>query len=319
MTTFPVVGKDWPTIVKAFDGPNNTTIVEGWLSTPDEDAQKDIVEPEAFMKSIDSFFARRAPLSLNHDLKALPVGHLQKGAIVRDGKILKSASHPTDPADFEHFPNNGSGVYVRAAITNQDAASAVRLGNVGGFSWVGKGKGTPRGPKGTHYTEIDLWMESTLAAYPINHTSIITVAKAFGYEQATEEETPEMNEEAVALLKQLVALQSPAQGGEQAVTKSEVTMEKLEQLLTSHKEALLTEVDNRVKKAVDLVREEGAGSKATIIKSVLPDENPLAALVRKAEKGEELNYAEKELISAATKDILTKGMNGSSVAEIRYL
>src|SRR6266568_4930367 len=94
---------------------NETTYIEGWLSTPALDQEKHIIEPEAFINAIDSYFERRAPVSYIHQKETLPAGHLQKAAILRDGQVLKVADHPTDPADFEALPSTGSGVYIRGA------------------------------------------------------------------------------------------------------------------------------------------------------------------------------------------------------------
>jgi hypothetical protein len=306
------IGKSW-VLEKAW-GDGDEAFIEGWLSTPDVDLEQDVVEPEAFMKSVDGYFLRRAPVSYIHDKHTLPAGHLQKAAIVRDGRILKSAAHPTDPAEFEHFPGTGTGVYVRGRLTDPQVATAVKKGNVGGFSFIGNGKTyTPRVPKGRHFTEVDPWIESTVAPYPINYNAVITVAKAYGLEPPNQSPEVPMNDELLAALK--VLLGDPNQ--EPQVAKSDVTMEKLEQLLTGHTEKLLDEVDNRIRKAVDLVREEGVGTKATVIKSVLPQENPLYPLLQKAEH--ELTLDEKTLIGEATIAILTKGMNGSTSDEIKYL
>ena len=155
-------------IVKAYESEAGL-VVEGWVSTNDQDQQKDIIEPEAFLPSIDGYFANFAPISLNHNQLALPVGHLQRGALVRDGQIFHEALHPMDAAEFEHFPGSGSGFYARGVLTDTMASDAVRKGNVGGFSFIGNGRKYTRIPGGgRRFTEVNPLTETTVAAYPIN-------------------------------------------------------------------------------------------------------------------------------------------------------
>jgi hypothetical protein len=154
--------------VKAW-GDSGTLYVEGWISTPDKDLQKDIVVPEAFMNSLDEFAGMGMPCSSEHDTDKYPKGHGQRLALVRDGAILKSVTHPSDPADFQHFPGVGTGLYGRVAITEPDAAGPIRKGNVRGFSWIGlptKTKLLPGG--GRIIEEVQPMKEITVAAYPIN-------------------------------------------------------------------------------------------------------------------------------------------------------
>jgi hypothetical protein len=151
------------------------TFIEGWISTEDRDTEKDIVPPECFLDSMKGYFDRRAPLSSNHAMKSYPVGHLQKSILVRDGNVLASFSHPTDPADFEHFPSVGTGWYARGRVTDLDAAKSVTDGNVGAFSWVGKvSKATPLPDGGHKFIEVSPLLEATIAAYPINPQAQIT-------------------------------------------------------------------------------------------------------------------------------------------------
>lgn len=124
-------------IVKSWGGEDGSDAYwEGWLSTPRMDKEKDITEPEAFLKPMDSYFQRRAPVSLEHDGKTLPIGHLQKAVVVRNGAILKTAVHPTDPADLEHFNGTGTGVWVRGVANELVGIQAIRKGNVGGMSFI---------------------------------------------------------------------------------------------------------------------------------------------------------------------------------------
>lgn len=298
------IGKDF-TLTKSW-GDDNQTFVEGWLTTPDKDTQGDIIEPESFAKSMDSYFQRRAPVSYIHNRQTLPGGHLQKAAIVRDGKVVQTSQHPSDSADFEHFPGTGTGVYVRGVLTEPEVAKAVKLGNVGGFSFIGNGTKYTQIGKGRHYTEINPWIESTVAPYPINTNAVITVAKAYGLEDETEKQ--HMSEDIVKALEAILAKAEPAQ--------PVLTEDRLVALLTGFKDEIATATDVKIQKAVDLVREEGIGSKATLVKSELPEDNPLHALVQKAQNDQEWTDGERHLANRVTYEILSKGMNGSATAEI---
>lgn len=174
------VAKSLP-IMKSWSS-GGITYIEGWISTPALDIEKDRVQPEAFQKAMDPYFTLGAPLTSEHQMKPMPergvyirypVGHIQKAALVRDGHIFKEASHPTDSADFEHFPGMGTGVYGRSALTDPLAAEQVAKGNVRGFSWVGRVKTKPL-PGGRYdFTEVVAWQESTIAAFPINQEATI--------------------------------------------------------------------------------------------------------------------------------------------------
>ena len=73
---------------KAWGEDGQDCFYEGWLSTPNRDLEKDITEPEAFVPVLKSYFARRAPVTVQHGTQYLPAGHLQKAVVVRDGKVL---------------------------------------------------------------------------------------------------------------------------------------------------------------------------------------------------------------------------------------
>ena len=170
-------------ITKSWDGEQGLNI-EGWVSTDDRDQEKDITEPESFAPSIDDYFRRSAPVSYNHNTKELPVGHLQKGALVRDGQIFHTALHPFDPAEFEHFPGTGNGFYARGVLTEAITAGAVRKGNIGGFSFIGNATRYQKIPGGgRRFTEINPLIETTVAPYPVNTKAAILAAKAFGLEE----------------------------------------------------------------------------------------------------------------------------------------
>jgi len=161
-------------ITKAWETDEGLNI-EGWVSTNDPDLERDITEPEAFAKSIDSYFARSAPVSYNHKTSDMPVGHLRKGALVRDGQIFHEAVHPFDPAEFEHFPGSGTGFYARGVLTEPLVAGGVRKGNIGGFSFIGRATKYDRLMSGgKRFTEIDPLNETTVAPYPVNAKASIT-------------------------------------------------------------------------------------------------------------------------------------------------
>lgn len=163
-------------VVKAWQSPSGDVIVEGWISTPARDLQKDRVQPEKFQAALPSYMARMAPLSYEHNLRAAPVGHVQKAALVRDGQIFFESSHPTDSAEFEHFPGIGTGVYGRAIVNDPLAGSQVMKGNVGGFSWTGRVKRIPLPDGGYEFTSVEVMRETTIAAYPINQDAAIVAA-----------------------------------------------------------------------------------------------------------------------------------------------
>jgi hypothetical protein len=173
------------TIQKAWTDEPGLTHIEGWISTEERDIQRDIAPPEAFLPAVDGYMALGGPLTSEHqmkpkgkDLTRYPIGHMQQVAIVRDGTVLKSAQHPTDPADFSFFPDSGTGVYGRGVIDDPLASSQVAKGNVRGFSWVGIVRTAERLPGGgMRFKKIDPWRESTIAAFPVNPTARFTATQ----------------------------------------------------------------------------------------------------------------------------------------------
>lgn len=156
-------------VMKAWQGEDEDVFVEGWVSTEDRDQYRDIVPPEVFADSLNDYMLRAAPLSRNHDIKEDPIGHMQRMALVRDGQIFMESAHPSDPAEFEHFPATGTGLYGRGVVNNAKAASQVMKGNMAGFSWIGRLKEyEPLPDGGKKYGRIDPLVETTLAAYPVN-------------------------------------------------------------------------------------------------------------------------------------------------------
>lgn len=181
------VEKAYPVpVIKAWTDDAGVTHVEGWISKPGIDLEKDQTRPEAFLPAMEEYFALGAPLTTAHQMvpnpeqgvyTRYPVGHIQKAAVVRDGQILKTAEHPVDPADFKFFPGSGDGVYARATLTDPVAADQVAKGNVRGFSWVGRTLAKPL-PGGRHdIIEVTHWRESTIAAFPIHPGATIVAAQ----------------------------------------------------------------------------------------------------------------------------------------------
>jgi hypothetical protein len=296
-------------IIKSWEV-GDDVFIEGWLSTPALDLEKDITEPESFMDSMDGYFMRRAPLSIEHNGRTLPIGHLQKGAIVRDGKILKEAQHPTDPADFEHFPGVGSGVWVRGVANEEPGKSALRKGNVGGMSFIANGREMQPIPGGRYrYTKLDPWIESTVAAYPVNPQAVIAVAKAYGLQPETPQEVnPPMSQNELTL-EELLALAAEAQNKKEAdVQKAQpLTAESLAPVLAEFKTSIEQMIEEKVTKALP-VRGEGVGRKGTLQSDDPRDADPVSYAVKKAQSGEDLDTTDKALIWAMTEAVLGEGL-----------
>lgn len=172
-------------IIKALnDTPNSPLVVEGWVSTPDEDWQRDVILPEAFVKALPGYAGVGMPLTTEHqmfpdkgNLTRYPVGHGQRIAVIKGGQVLAEATHPDDAAEFENVPTSGDGVWGRFLITENVASDAVRKGNVRGFSWIGvPASESPRRPKGRLITEVRQWAECTVAAFPVNQGARIVAA-----------------------------------------------------------------------------------------------------------------------------------------------
>lgn len=313
------------TIQKAWVDEGGTQYIEGWMSTPDRDIEKDIVEPEAFLGDpLKDYFARSAPLSLEHGTDAVPAGHLQKAAILRDGRVLQEESHPSDPADFTVLPTSGSGVWVRAVINEEPAVSSVRKGNVGGMSFIGNFTKSERLPGGgRRLLQINPLLESTVAAYPVNPKAAFTrVQKALGLDLVAPEpaqETPHMDEDfdfdafmATAYEKAEAKRQADEKANQ---AQKAITLEGLGEVLSAFQDKLLSAVDEKVTKAFSEVvpeRGEGVGRKGVAPSSETPDAfeaDPLAYLIAKSQKGEELTVREKEVAGKLWNEVLAKGMS----------
>lgn len=295
---------------------------EGWLSTNARDRKSDITEPEAFAPVLNSYFAACAPVTSTHDTKSYPIGHLQRGALVRDGKIFQEAVHPTDPAEFSNPPDNLSGFYGRFAINDPIATHQVVKGNVGGCSFIASAnKYEPLQGGGYRYLEFEDLMETTIAAFPINPQAVHRVAKAYGYDPDEEKEPTEMTPEQIQAMidAAIAASKAPAETPTVPVIKAEViapavlTPEMLTAALSTMSTTILTAVDTKLmevkKAAVDYSR-EGTGRVGVIVgqTGTEADTDPVAYIVKKAESGEEFTQADKDLAAELTLTVLRSGM-----------
>ncbi len=163
---------------------------EGWISKPNKDLDKDVLEPESFSPALKAYMDGGAPISVEHGTRYLPVGFLQKAVLVRDGTIIEAADNPLhDKAEFKYF-DGGTGWYGLANIYDQKAGLGVMKGTVRYFSWIGmpnRWKDQPDG--GRHFTDpgsIDPLIEVTLTGFPVNNQAVMRIAKAQGY-------SPEIN------------------------------------------------------------------------------------------------------------------------------
>lgn len=295
-------------VQKAWETEDGSTYIEGWISTPDRDLQKDITRPEAFLTSIDGYFAAGAPLSCEHNTDDFPVGHVQKAAIVKDGQILKAVEHPTDSADFEHFPNSGSGVYGRAKLTEQRTGFAVKAGNIRSFSWIGApSKATPLPGGGRDFQEINPWVETTVSAYPVNQRAVMLAAKA----DSTATQGDSMDFDMNKMVAELKAALAPATETE-TVAKAD-----FEAFQTAIRAEIATAIQGMkdsvetVSKAFVEASREGAGRKA-VTDALTIDSDPVAFLIQKAGSTagtDALDLDEKALVGKLTKEALLQGMN----------
>lgn len=182
-----LLGKEW-IISKGTLLSDGTVAIEGWISTPLKDLEKDILEPEAFAgEGFRSYFEHGAPISSNHDTKGYPVGYLQKAVLVRNGAVIQTENHPDHPrAQFTSFDGFGTGWYGRGILDEAQAVDNVVKGKIRSFSWIGHGKDWEELPDGgrrfSKKGAINPLLEVTIAAYPINQAAMLRIAKAYGYE-----------------------------------------------------------------------------------------------------------------------------------------
>lgn len=297
-------------ISKAWVGDDEVLHIEGWMSTPDRDLEKDITEPEAFKGGplANYFTDRSAPLSLDHNTTGLPVGHLQKAAILRNGTVLETANHPTDPAEFTHLPTSGSGVWVRGVITEEPAKSAVLKGNVAGMSFIGNfTRYEPLPGGGRRFLRIDPLVESTVAAYPVNtKAAFSTVQKALGIEENMEDDL-----DLVAMLEEAAKRYATQQAKDEDAAKvaKGVTTEQLADLLAQMETRITALVEDKVQKAIVPERGEGVGRKDVPGSALDPRESdPAAYIIAKAADPDTMTQADKELAGKMTIALLSRGM-----------
>lgn len=173
-------------LTKAYPQPDGSVAIEGWISTPLQDMEKDILEPEAFAgEGFRSYFAHGAPISSNHDTNSYPVGYLQKGVLVRNGVVIQSETHPDhEGVQFKNFDGFGTGWYGRGIIYEKRAADHLMKGTVRSFSWIGMPKEWEDLPGGgrrfSKQGAINPLLEVTITAYPINQAAMLRIAKAHG-------------------------------------------------------------------------------------------------------------------------------------------
>ena len=172
--------------MKAVVQTDGTVRVEGWISTPNRDIEGDILEPDAFIgDALSDYMRRGAPMSMEHNTNALPVGYLTKSVVVKNGLILQSEENPDHPGTNFHYFSGGSGWYGSGVIYDKEAARHVTLGSVKSFSWIGMPKTWENLPgKGRHFKmagSINPLLETTITAYPVNTTATMRIAKSLGY------------------------------------------------------------------------------------------------------------------------------------------
>lgn len=160
--------------------------VEGWISTPLKDIEKDEIEPESFTPALADYMRRGAPVSIEHGTKMLPVGLLQKAAVVRNGQPVEVIDNPKhEPTEFRYPFEGKTGLYGKGNVYDQKAAIAIAKGTVSSFSWIGMPKEWDTLPDGgrrfTKPGSINPLLEVTLTAYPINTSATMRLAKAAGY------------------------------------------------------------------------------------------------------------------------------------------
>lgn len=165
---------------------DGTVDVEGWISTPFKDIEKDVMEPESFNPAVKDYMQRGAPMSVEHGTKLLPVGFLQKAALVRENKTFAEFNNPKHgEVPFRYPFEGGTGWYARGNIYDPQAAMGVVKGTVSSFSWIGMPKEWEDLPDGgrrfSKPGSISPILETTVTAYPINTAAKMRIAKAAGF------------------------------------------------------------------------------------------------------------------------------------------
>ena len=322
---FNPVAVEW-TIEKAWtpEGDDQAVHFEGWVSrnTGKKDLQREIVEPEAFLPAMDSYFARRAPLSYTHGTQTLPAGHLQQAAVIREGKVVKASSHPTDPADFEHMPASGTGVYVRGVITDPIVGKSVRQGDTGGMSYIANLREyEPLPGGGRRHLKYDPWIESCVAPYPVNPDAAITVAKAFGLDDPQEIDMTVQSQadSANKLESALDAILAAQEEKEEQVTKADI--EKMLAAFQVSQNELVDTVKKAFAEAQRLpAREEGTGRVGGQDPEITAREaDPVGYIVKKAYEvegaGKEMAPSDKDLAYKLFYASMFKPVRSAQVAD----
>lgn len=179
------VGKGFE-MVKSYRLSDGSLVREGWVSTPDKDIDKDEIEPESFSgPGFHDYMTRGAPVSVEHQTRSLPVGFLQKAALVRDGNIIQVEDNPKHPqVDFRYF-DGGTGWYGLVNIYEDLAIRGIMKGVLSAFSWIAMPQEWEElEDGGRHFTKpgsIAPIIETTLTAYPVNTNAVMKIAKAKGY------------------------------------------------------------------------------------------------------------------------------------------
>ena len=160
--------------------------IEGWVSTPAKDIEKDVMEPESFAgDGLHAYMQRGAPISVEHNTRTFPVGFMQKSLLVRDGKIIQQEDNPKHPVVEPRFYEGGTGWYGVGTIYDKAAAIGVMKGTVSSFSWLGMPVEWDNFPDGgKHFTKkgsVNPLLEVTVTAYPVNTTATMRIAKSLGY------------------------------------------------------------------------------------------------------------------------------------------
>lgn len=179
------VGKGFE-LSKSYRQPDGSLVREGWISTPDKDIDEDRIEPEAFSgPGFHDYMRRGAPVSVEHHTRSLPVGFLQKAALVRDGKLIQLEDNPNHPkTDFRYF-DGGTGWYGMVNVYEDVAIRGIMKGVLSSFSWIAMPKDWDELEEGgRHFHKpgsIAPIIETTLTAYPVNTQAVMKIAKARGY------------------------------------------------------------------------------------------------------------------------------------------
>lgn len=179
------VGKGFE-LSKSYRLPDGSLVREGWISTPDKDIDKDEIEPESFSgQGFHDYMTRGAPVSVEHHTRSLPVGFLQKAALVRDGKFIQLEDNPNHPkVEFRDF-DGGTGWYGMVNIYEDIAIRGIMKGVLSAFSWIAMPQDwdeTEDGGRHFHKPgSIAPIIETTLTAYPVNTKAVMKIAKSRGY------------------------------------------------------------------------------------------------------------------------------------------